>query len=202
MRKTKIFKIARFFLMTTLVFSWIFSGWPLALAEETATSTSTQTSTSIPNPADEITVQQQADEESVSEEIASPPAPTPLPKPPLKERALNRDFRIAQKAAHRCDAEIFRIDISGRVSAQARILLGGKKVQSGEVEIGSLPIGIDILFSENRDYLHGVSQNDGAFDVEIVNQEGSQKGSFSITMLYTDRESNQITVCQINIVNF
>jgi hypothetical protein len=110
--------------------------------------------------------------------------------------------KIAQKAAHRCDAEIFRIDISGRVSAQARILLGGKKIQSGEIEIGSLPIGIDILFSQNRDYLRGVSQNDGAFDLEIVNQEGSQKGSFSIPILYTDRVSNQITVCQINIVNF
>jgi hypothetical protein len=164
---------------------------------------------------DEITVQQQVDEESLLEEesspdeeglleeVASPPQePTPPPKPPLKERILNKDFRIAQKAAYRCDAENFRIDISGRISAQARILLGGKEVQLGELEIGSLPIGVDILFSQNRDYLHEVSQNDSAFDLEIVNQEGSQKGSFSIPILYTDRESNQITICQINIINY
>ena len=194
MRKTKIFKISRFLAIFVLMISWIFSGWPLVLAEETTTTTA-------PTSTDEITVQQQIDEESTPEDITLPQEPAPLPKPPLKERVINRYFRIAQEAAQRCDAEIFRIDISGGVSAQARILLGGKKVQSGEIEIGSLPIGIDILFSENRDYLHGVSQNDSAFDLEIVNQEGSQKGSFSIPILYTDRESNQITVCQINITN-
>lgn len=193
-----ITRFFRFTLFLLLVFSWIFN-FPLinfdglALAEETTISSPTST--------DEITVQEQADEESAPEEAAPPQEPAPLPIPPLKERTLRRDFRITHQAAHRCNAEIFKIDISGRASAQAKILLGGKKVQSGELEIGSLPLGIDILFLKNRDYLNGVSQNDGAFDLEIVNQEGSQKGSFSIPIFYTDAENNQITVCQINIVN-
>jgi hypothetical protein len=36
--------------------------------------------------------------------------------------------------------------------------------------------------------------------LEIVNQPGSQKGNFSIPIIYTS--SNSTTVCQINVINF
>lgn len=202
-----------------LIFTWFFSYWSLVIAEETATlsptstdaiiqnQASTSTDTFIVNTAEKKASEKIGEEETTLEDVAPEEfvpekEPTPPPRPQLKERTLHKDFRIAQNAGHRCDAEIFSIDISGRTSTQTRILLGGKKVQLGELEIGSLPIGIDVLFLKNRDYLESVSQNDGAFDIEIVNQEGSQKGSFNVPILYTDRENNQITVCQINIVNF
>jgi hypothetical protein len=80
--------------------------------------------------------------------------------------------------------------------------LRGIVSRAGEIEIGSLPFGIDILFSQNRDYLHGVFEKDSALDLEIMNQEGSQKGNFSIPIIFTDKERNQTTVCQMNIINF
>ncbi len=220
MRKAAILKILRNLSIFVLIFAWVYNfslpdyafwkilggqGWLLVFAEEIPFLTTT-TSTST----NEIITQPQIDEESAPEEnapeeieeIVPSPELSPPNLPPLKERVLNKNFRIAQTAAHRCNAETFRIDVSGKTSAQARIMLGGKKVQSGEIEIGSLPLGIDIQFSDGRDYLRGVSQNDGAFDLGITSQNGSEKGNFSIPILYTDKETNQTTICQINIINF
>jgi hypothetical protein len=143
------------------------------------------------------------EEEGLPEEIVYlPPERILSPMAPLIERMLDRDFEIAEGAEHYCDAEIFKIDISGRASVPVRILLGGERIKSGEIEIGSLPLGIDILFSQNRDHLRGVSERDSALDLEIINQEGSQKGNFSIPIIFTDKERNQTTVCQMNIINF
>ncbi len=211
-RKIKL--LIRYLLISTLIIGWVFSGWPMIhiFAQEatstpetppaatstspTAAATSTlEVATSTPQ---DITSNEEVEETPIPE----PPQPAAPSLPPLKERKLNKHPVIAAGAKHNCRAENFKIDISGRTSAQARIALGGKKVRSGEIEIGSLPLGIDIQFSENRDYLRGVSQNDGAFNLEISNQEGSQKGNFSIPILYTDKESGQTTVCQINVINF
>ncbi len=150
----------------------------------------------------EENITQEEAEESVSEEIVLPPEPVLPPKPPLKERKINKNFNLSKEASHRCEAETFVVDISGKQSAQARIIFSGKKVNFGEIEIGNLPLGIDIKFLNNQDYLHLVSANDDAFDLEIINQEGSSKGSFNIPILYTDKETNQTTICQINIINF
>ncbi len=214
MRKAAILKILQNLSIFVLIFAWIYNfplpdsafwknlggqNWSAVFAEEATTSTSTSTNEIITQPQIDEGI---APEEIAPEEIAPLPEPAPLPKPPFKERMLNKNFRFARDAAHRCNVETFKIDISGRLSAQARIMLSGKKIQSGEIEIGSLPIGIDIQFSQNENYLHGVSQNDNAFDLEIDNQEGSQKGNFNIPILYTNEETNQTIICQINIINF
>ncbi len=146
--------------------------------------------------------QTQVNEEDVPEEITQPQWSSLPPEPPIRSRTLNKNFRIVQESAYRCDAESFKIDLSGKASAQDKITLGGKKIQSGEIEIGSLPTGVDIQFSNNEDYLYKLSASDNILDLKIVNQEGSQKGSFSVPIFYTDNENNQTTVCQINIVNF
>jgi len=125
-----------------------------------------------------------------------------LSKPQLKSHFLNKKVEISKASPHRCEADNFTINISNKTSASLKILLKGKKVQRGELEIGNLPYGIDITFTQNQNYLQQISQNDNVLDLKIINQEGSQKGSFNIPILYTDKENNQTTVCQINIINF
>jgi hypothetical protein len=178
-----------------LIFAWVFSGWPLSLAEETTP----------PTPTEEITVQEQTDEEAapeeaVSEEPMPPPEPIPPPKPPFKYRQIAESFRISRTASHRCEADGFRLNISGRPSASGRLFIK-EGVSAGELVIGSLPLGIDIVFSANADYRHSADRSASFADFKIENQNGSQKSSFNIPILYTDKTSGKTTICQINIIN-
>jgi len=62
-----------------------------------------------------------------------------------------------------------------------------------------LPDGIDITFLNNADYFLSPSKSDNAAVVQITNQPDSQKGNFSIPIIY--QSGNSTTICQINIIN-
>ncbi len=147
---------------------------------------------------EEEEVVQEEIEENIQEQIVVFQEP---PRPSLKERKINKNFNISRQTPHRCEVENFSIDISGRQSVQVKLIFSGKKVNFGEVEIGNLPLGIDIKFSSNQDYLQTISSNDVFLVLEILNQEGSQKGNFNIPIIFTDKEKNESTICQMNVVN-
>ena len=128
---------------------------------------------------------------------------TPSTKP-LKVRSLHKNVVLDEKATHSCRAEPFRLDISGKsYLATTLILQNSGKQEPEEIEIGSLPIGIDITFSKNKDYIYRPQTGETALDLEITSEPGSQKGSFGIPIIYTKKGvSDSTTVCQINVVNF
>lgn len=196
------------------------------LTPETATSTSTDTivastpadnSTSTPaaSPqAEELALpteisaeDEEEEEEEFIEETLPQPEPQPAPQsnpvpylPLLKERKFTKMVRLNKDARHSCAAKSFTVDLSGRESVISELELSGTRSDFENIEIGSLPLGIDITFLSNADYTYAPPRNDNSVVLQIVNQPGSQKGNFSIPIIYTS--DNSTTICQINVINF
>jgi hypothetical protein len=141
-------------------------------------------------------------EEFVEESTPQPESqsePTP-PSPLLKERKLEKEIHIDAGARHSCIAKNFSLNLSGRERDIVEIEFTGMRSDLESLEIGSLPLGIDITFLNNADYSWSPAKSDSKAVLQIVNQPGSQKGNFSIPIIYTS--GNSTTVCQINIINF
>jgi hypothetical protein len=155
---------------------------------------------------DEIAVPPEAlpdagEEEASDQPIISGPPPRPQ-EPPLSHRELQRDVIVDATAAHRCEAEQFRIDVSGKSVEHANILLHPSADAPHDVEIGGLPEGIDIRFAGDDGYLYHADTNDASLPLDIRNQDGSQKGDFTVSVIYTQKGAEDSSVvCQINVVN-
>jgi len=117
----------------------------------------------------------------------------------LKERKFSKIIILDKNARHSCLAKTFTINISHLKRATAFILFTGMRSSDENIEIGSLPLGIDITFSNNN-YFYNPSKNDEGVMLNIINYDNSQKGNFSIPIIY--QSGNSTTICQINIINF
>ena len=137
------------------------------------------------------------------EQIIATPMDVPVPPPPqLSIREFKKRVVIDKHAFHSCEAEVFRVDVSGKASARARIVLQRDTDASYEVEIGGLPQGIDMRFSKNNGYQYAQGANEKYIDLEINNQTGSQEGDFTVPIMYTQKgDTDSSVICQINIVN-
>ena len=146
-------------------------------------------------------------EEDIEEDIVEEPnlpvviVDTP-PSPRLSVREFKKRVVPDSRAFHSCEAEVFRIDISGKSSAKARIMLERDSDAPYEVEIGGLPHGINITFSKNSGYRYTQGAGDRSLELTIINQPGSQKGNFGVPIIYTQKGAKDSSViCQINIIN-
>jgi hypothetical protein len=172
------------------------------------TSTLTDNSTSTPavssqSSTEDFLSQTEEFSEEFVEESASQPEPQPESTPPtplLKERKLDKEIHTDAGARHSCTAKNFSLNISDLSQAIVELEFTGVRSDSENLEIGSLPLGIDITFLNNADYSWSPAKSDGGAVLHIVNQPGSQKGNFSIPIIYTS--GNSTTVCQINVINF
>ncbi len=123
-------------------------------------------------------------------------------KKELKVRKIKRVAVVDKKAIHSCEADMFQVDITGKSSSSFKILVSKNGTSTEELEIGSLPIGIDIVFQKNNDYKYTPALEESILDLSITNEEGSQKGNFSVPIIYTSKNAkDSTTICQINIVN-
>lgn len=192
-------KISKLFLLIVLISGWIFSGWPptLSRAQETTSTPPDQATTSTSTISD---LEIAPTEEELPEE-APPPSEPPQPQPPpLKEHKLQKEVQLDKNARHSCDARTFSVNLSGRDQAIVELEFGGARSDFENIEIGNLPLGIDITFLDNANYEYQPKRSDRGAVLQIVNQPGSQKGNFSIPIIYVS--GNSTTICQINIINF
>ncbi len=215
-------KRAHFFVATIFMISFVFPQWPQkAYATEDGTETEEITdpkeTIEVPIETVEIPLEIPIENEiqtrvetalQVSDEIVPEPEeePIPVPAPPAIPRLSTREMRknivVDKKAAHSCEAEVFRVDISDKNSAHSRIILHKDTSDPYTVEVGGLPNGIDVVLSKNKTYLSSVDTNERVVDLEITNEDGSQKGDFSIPIIYTKKGADtSVTICQINIIN-
>ncbi|MCX7616316.1 MAG: hypothetical protein N2Z68_02915 [Patescibacteria group bacterium] len=115
---------------------------------------------------------------------------------PLKERRVEKIINLTRDAVISCDSEPFSILIQEGNSYKVNMSLDGKTLK--KLEIGDLPLGIDVTFEENSDYLVQTDKNTLTLNIKV--QKGAQKGNFNIPVVY---ESDSFTtVCQINVINF
>jgi len=123
-------------------------------------------------------------------------------KPVLKQRKFEKKVKVDNQADHGCYLTPFSQDISGVDTGLFELTIVKGSVNPSVLEIGSLPDGIDIIFSGNKDHAYYLSQNETVIGLEIINQSGSQVGDFTIPIIYTQngvRESS--VICQVNIIN-
>lgn len=156
------------------------------------------------------------DEEPLVEEIIEEPLiEEPLPEEPLIEELVREDtipaltvrrfekpIFLDKEALHSCEAQLFRLDISDQQHGTGRVLLNASSDISYEIEVGSLPDGIDIRFSENNKYLYQLGSTENFLEFDIIKQEGAQKGDFTVPFIYTQKGlGDSSVICQFNIVN-
>ncbi|MEK7453168.1 MAG: hypothetical protein AAB614_02960 [Patescibacteria group bacterium] len=212
----------KFLLAMIFLFTWIFLGQlqTLSFAQEdistltelNATSTAEittslqTTATSTPVAFSSPIIEQLAKEDLQEEEVMAETQVVESSElslsfqKSLKERKLEKLIILDKKAKHRCQAGNFTIDISNQNSAIVELGLNGKRGNFENLEIGSLPKGIDITFFNNADYSLSPLKSENHALLQIVNQVGSQKGNFSIPIIY--QRGNSTVVCQINVINF
>jgi hypothetical protein len=124
-------------------------------------------------------------------------------QPILKERKLDKKIKISKEGEYSCSVRNFQVDFSSGPNERiVELELEGKKPKNAVLEIGSLPLGIDITFLNNANYEWNVSQNENIAVLQIIKQEFSQIGNFNIPIIYTDKDSGESVICQINIINF
>ncbi len=200
----RLLKLPQFFLMLVLITSWIFSGWPnmVSFAQESTLAPTELIATSIVAVAPfSPIIEQPVSEKLPAEEVQTSESSQPAlpPQPALKERKLEKRIILDKNAQHECRATNFTIDISNKNSAIVELGLNGKRDSFEDLEIGSLPVGIDITFLNNANYAWSPAKSDNVAVLQITNQAGSQKGNFSIPIIY--QSGNSTMICQINVIN-
>ena len=170
--------------------------------EEAATTTGEVLGESAASETEED-VEENIEEEDFFDQTAAAILSLPtIESPPLSVREFKKRVVPNSRAFHSCEAETFRIDLTGKPSAKARIALQRDSDAPYEIEIGGLPQGIDVTFSKNSAYRYTQGANDRLLELAIENQSGSQKGDFTVPIIYTQKGTKDSSViCQINIVN-
>ncbi len=113
---------------------------------------------------------------------------------PLKVRKLTKKVNIKNIDDLNCFAEEFTINLNEGDTKLVNLRLSGGGMKN--LEIGSLPAGIDIVFTENNDYQ--ISTNMNSTQLKIYRQKGSDKGNFSLPIIFSSE--NSTIICQINVI--
>lgn len=149
------------------------------------------------------------------QETAPEPEPQPLaepkevPKPveqaqevPPPLRIFTKKIFVNKDAVHTCTAEVFTVDMSKQSSAQNTLNLTKEADIAYEVEVGSLPTGIDVRFTDTNDYSKQIGLEDTAVDFTITKKANAATGSFTIPIIYTQKGVfDSSVICQVNVVN-
>lgn len=96
--------------------------------------------------------------------------------------------------------DITKIQMKYKQSSNISIFLP-ENIGEGVVEIGSLPRGFDMFFSDNSTKQINYTPELKSINFTIRKGENPQKGSFIIPIFFQHLEGNQISICQINLVN-
>lgn len=100
-----------------------------------------------------------------------------------------------------CSVKPFNLEIqAGEIKDAELFLERHQKGLNEKIIIGHLPMGIEIFFAKNNDYVIQPEDNESQFILKIISLTNSQKGNFSIPIIY--QVDNSFNVCQINVISF
>jgi hypothetical protein len=140
-------------------------------------------------------------EENLIEETNEITTPPEIPPPafqellePLKTRKIERKIDIKNIDNLSYSLDQFSVNIKEGETKFINLKLIGDGIKN--LEIGSLPNGIDVVFAENNDYQ--ISTNKDIVQIKIYRQKGSERGNFSIPIIFNSKRST--IICQINII--
>lgn len=179
------------------------------IATSTTTTTSTTTATTTDDVSEDVsedTEEATEEEDIVIEDEAVEEMPEEIveyiPQPLLSSRKYNKEIVLDPNASHSCKAENFRIDMSNLSSLDTKVNISGEDSGIYEMEIGSLPSGIDVRFEDTKSYKLMPNISNSIVDIYIHTQSKAQKGDFTVPIIFTKNDNSRSSViCQINIVN-
>lgn len=123
----------------------------------------------------------------------------------LLVRTYSKEIVLDSNATHTCRADIFRADLQSESSSRARVTLfqNKKKGLPSFLEIGALPVGVNVVFKKNNEYTYTPGTRETVIEFDINRQAGAWEGDFTIPIIYTLQDSGKDSsvVCQINILN-
>ncbi len=95
----------------------------------------------------------------------------------LSVRRYEKTIIIDESATHRCRADIFRADLQTESSSRARVTLfqNTKKPLPSFLEIGALPVGIDVVFKGNKEYSYTPGTRETVIEFESTRQLGARE---------------------------
>ncbi len=99
-----------------------------------------------------------------------------------------------------CSVTPFSVNISN-TSVIAKVYIEninqiGQEIKS--LEVGELPGGFMITFA-NKQFSQRITSNNTEFDISLEKNKNSQKGSFTVPIIYSVGET--AVICQVNIIN-
>ncbi|MEY2640995.1 MAG: hypothetical protein RL150_388 [Candidatus Parcubacteria bacterium] len=185
-----------------------------AAAEQPSGEAENAADAAAPEPQEEAPTAQAAEEapaaetttEPAPEPVAEKPTPAPVAQPQEEVEPPMRTFTkkifVNKDAVHTCTAEVFSVDMSGRTTAQNTLQLTKEADIAYELEVGSLPTGIDVRFTDGNSYYKNIGLEDESADFTISLESNAAKGSFTIPIIYTQKGVfDSSVVCQVNVVN-
>lgn len=172
------------------------------LLEDQASSDVEENQETAINEEPEVVVEEEVLVEEIIEEPLKEEPPREDTIPTLTVRRFEKPIFFDKEALHSCEAGQFRIDVSGDRSTRGEIFLNKNLDIGYEVEVGSLPDGIDLRFSDNNKYAYQPGSSEDALEFDIFVQDGAQKGNFTVPFIYTQKGlGDSSVVCQLNIIN-
>ncbi len=122
----------------------------------------------------------------------------------LSMRSVQKNIALNPNALHLCSIEPFVVDVSGVDSTVSTLHLIKEDGFDYQIEVGSLPLGIDVALGKEGRYVHEPKKRQDDLELLITRDYGAREGSFSIPIIFTQlteqgAESN--VICQMNVVN-
>ena len=119
---------------------------------------------------------------------------------PRREVEIEKENIDYTNTSDSCKADPFLVDISNGMKTTTIYTIDTKSRETTrKIQIGDLPQGVDVRFGSNNSYSKNVKDGETKFILEIKKEEGDQKGSFNIPIIYTVGESK--VICQISVSN-
>lgn len=146
----------------------------------------------------------------ISEEVAVPDEvqetavayvpPQNLPEVSVAESS--DDITLDAQASHWCAVNPFTVAVSGVSEADTQITLHRDSSALYTLELFEKGTGITVVFAKNNSTIIHPGINEEVLGVHITTTTDSQKGSFNIPVVYTQKGYKDVSVvCQLNIIN-
>lgn len=158
----------------------------------------------LPNDSEEIistdsVTPEEITTDSITDVLTEPTVdPATLPSIAVNEPTVS--LEVDPNAQHSCELANFSIDLTGLSLLENNILLIGKKISNGQLQVTGLPEGVTVKFPDSQSSTLNTGIQDN-YPVQINKTVDAQKGNFNVIFFYTDLDHSSSTVCQMNVIN-
>ena len=149
----------------------------------------------------EVALEQPAEEEPYVEPWVFDTDPHYFPEPDMRTRRyVERSVEATSGATHTCGITPNVVNLYEAQPVEIFINIHVPDSAAYSLEIGSLPIGFNALFSSSKTYTVPIFTS-GVTSMMVVREIGSEVGDFTFPVIFSRHsEPEEYVICQINVV--